>query len=129
MKNLEEIMIGISEFKKNVSEIINNKMTRIIMKNNKPMSIIMPYEEYNFLKNNKNIGNLGQDITLDNGVQMKIEINRTNEKSDNRIEIEVYIKMKTSNEYKLYSTQILTCPRIESTYTQDELIKKQIENM
>ena len=51
--NLEKMMISISEIKKQLSEVVNDKLTKIIMKNNSPVSVIMPYDEYVKLKNDK----------------------------------------------------------------------------
>lgn len=123
INNLQDLMIGVSEFKAKVNEIINNKLTKIIMKNNNPVSVVLPYEEYIALKEQaeegKNIiGRLGQDITLDNGVQIMVTVN----KEEEGFCIKNYIKMKTSGDYKLDFTQHHGTPSVEKTYTVDELI-------
>lgn len=130
IKNLEDVMIGVSEFKAKVNEIINNKLSKIIVKNNKPVSVVLPYEEYIALKeqaeDSKNIlGRMGQDITLDNGVQVMVAVS----KDDSGICTKTYIKMKTSGDYKLHFTHHLSNPNIESTYTTEELVNQMRDEM
>lgn len=130
INNLQDLMIGVSEFKAKVNEIINNKLTKIIMKNNNPVSVVLPYEEYVALKEQseegKNIvGRMGQDITLDNGVQVMVAV----AKEDGGLCIKTYIKMKTSGDYKLHFTQHLGNPSVESTYTTDELVSMMQKRM
>lgn len=129
MKNLKNLMISISDFKTQLSDIIKNKLTKVIVKNNEPVAVIIPYEEY--IENLKNVeesknllGRIGKDITLDNGVQMMISIG----KDDRGICIKTFIKMKTSGDYKLYFTQYLGNPTIEQTLTTDEIIQKYKKN-
>lgn len=122
--NLQDLMIGVSDFKAKVNEIINNRLTKIIVKNNSPVSVVLPYDEYIALKEQaeegKNIiGRMGQDITLDNGVQIMATIS----KEDGGFCIKNYIKMKTSGDYKLDFTQHHCTPSIESTYTINELVE------
>lgn len=125
MKNLEGMMIGLSEFKSKLSEVINNSLTKVIVKNNTPVSVVLPYDEYLALKkqaedNQSNICRIGQDITMNNGVPLMVTVN----KEDNGLCIKTYIKMKTSGDYKLHFTQHLGSPTTETMYTTDELIDK-----
>lgn len=124
MKNLKDLMISISEFKGQLSEVIKNGLTKVIVKNNEPVAVIMPYTEY--IKNiedaegaSKLLGRLGQDITLDNGVQMMVSVS----KEDGGICIKTYIKMKASGDYKLHFTQHLGNPNIEETMTTQEILE------
>lgn len=127
--NLKELMISISELKKELSEIISKKMTKVIIKNNEPVSIIMPYSEYvkineNIEDNQKLLNEIGQDITLSNGVQIKVCVETgINKPFDEDIAIKTYIKMKTSGEYKLHYTLHLSPPSKEQTLTIEEQLK------
>jgi PHD/YefM family antitoxin component YafN of YafNO toxin-antitoxin module len=121
LPNLKEIMISITDVKQQLSEVVNRKMTKVIMKNNEPVSIIMPYSDYlsiseNITESQNIIKGIGQDITMNNGVQMMVGV----ETSGEQIEIKTYIKMKTSGEYKLHHTLFLSQPRLEQSLTIDE---------
>lgn len=121
INNLQGLMIGVSEFKSKLNEIINNRLTKIIMKNNVPMSVVLPYDEYVALKEQAKegqniIGRMGQDITLDNGVQIMTTI----AKEDEGFCIKYYIKMKTSGEYKLEFTHHHCNPSPDSNCTEAE---------
>lgn len=111
---LEEMMISVSDIKKQLSEVVNNNLTKIIMKNNTPKSVILPYDEYVklvdkiFDKEPRNeICNVLDEIRFDNGVTLMVKA----EKQDNEIAIKTYKKMKTSGDYKLYHEQHLSVPR------------------
>lgn len=130
LKDLTSLMISISEFKSNVSQIINEKLTKIIVKNNEPVAVIMPYAEY--AKNIEDaetgkalLGRIGQDITLDNGVQIMI----CAAKEENCFCIKTFIKMKTSGDYKLHFTQYLSTPSVDQTLTSEELCKQYLPSM
>lgn len=123
MKNLKNLMISISEFKAQLSEIIKNKGTKVIVKNNEPVAVIMPYDEYIYTiekkeESEKIIGQMGQDITLDNGVQMMVTVS----KEDKNLCIKTYIKMKTTGDYKLHFTQYLGMPNSDEALTTKEII-------
>lgn len=128
MDNFKNLMIGISELRNTLSEVINERVKRIVVKNNKPVSILIPYEEYKTLekqaKESKEIiGQLGQDITLDNGVQVMVTVSK-GDLNEGGLDIKTYVKMKTSGNYKLHFTQHLSNPSVESTYTNEELIDR-----
>lgn len=130
INNLQDLMIGVSDFKAKVNEIINNNLTKIIVKNNNPVSVVMPYEEYVALKaqaeEGKNIvSRMGQDITLDNGVQAMVTVG----KDDDGICTKTYIKMKTTGNYKLHFTHRLSAPPVEAQYETDELVAMMRERM
>ena len=81
MSNFENLMIGLSEVKNTLSEVVNNGLTKIIVKNNKPVSVLVPYEEYKVLESKAKegdeiIGRVGNDITLDNGVQIMVTVSK-----------------------------------------------------
>ncbi|PLS19237.1 prevent-host-death family protein [Bacillus sp. M6-12] len=116
LPNLKELMISLTDFKKQIPDIITKKSTKVIIKNNEPVSIFMPYEQY--LSMNEVIKATGEDITLSNGVVVKVCV----EQEDNQIAIKTYLKMKTSGEYKLHFTQYLGNPNVEQTLTTEELV-------
>lgn len=122
MPNIEKMMISISEVKKQLSEVVNKQLTKIIIKNNMPLSAIMPYEEYLSLVNGaeevqKQLRSVGQEITLPNGVKVMVCV----EYNENDLIIKTYKKMKTSGDYSLHYTQSMSHPSYESTLTTDEL--------
>lgn len=125
MKNLKDLMISISEFKIQISEIIKNKVTKVIVKNNEPVAVIMPYDEYihniEVAKDSEIImGQMGQDITLQNGVQMMVTVSK---EEDSSLCIKTYVKMKITGDYKLHFTHHIGMPTIESTMTTKEIIE------
>jgi len=74
IQNLENLMVSASEVKVELPEIMAKKMTKVIVKNNTPVSVIMPYDEYVAMNENiedgqRQLARVGQDITLNNGVQ------------------------------------------------------------
>ena len=126
MNNFENLMIGLSEVKNILSEVVNNGLTRIIVKNNKPVFVLVPYEEYKALESKAKegeglIGRLGQDITLDNDVQVMVTVSK-GDLNEGGLAIKTYIKMKTSGDYMLHFNQYLSNPSVESTYTNEELM-------
>lgn len=127
MKNL---MIGISEFKAKINEIINNNLTKIILKNNKPVSVVLPYNEYIALKeqaeeNANNLSRVGQDIVLSNGVPVMVTVS----KDDDSLCVKTYVKMKTTGDYKLHFTHRLGNPIPESVYTAEELTQRMFNEL
>ncbi|HHT7008671.1 TPA: type II toxin-antitoxin system Phd/YefM family antitoxin [Bacillus cereus] len=119
--NLHQLIISLTDFKKKITDIINKKETKVVMKNNEPIAVFMPYSEYHSIDNQ--IKATGEDITLPNGVQIKVVVDTNDDKySHNDISIKTYVKMKTSGEYKLFYTQYLSAPHEESTLTTEEYI-------
>lgn len=129
MPNLSDLMVSVSDFKKQLSEIISKKKTKIIVKNNEPVSAIIPYDDY--VEMNQNIEEtqmllkrVGQDVTLSNGVQIMVVVDMGDKKyGDDNIVIKTFIKMKTSGDYKLHHTLRLSSPREEETLTLEEYRK------
>ena len=121
--NLTELMISLTDFKKQISDIISKKSTKVIIKNNEPVSIFMPYSEYLSMENA--IKATGEDIVLKNGVTLKVcvEVNE-DEPFKGDLVIKTYVKMKTSGEYKLYFTHHLGVPDISQTLTAEEIIQQ-----
>ena len=104
-----------------MSEIIKNKVTKVIVKNNEPVAVIMPYAEYiERAKDSERIEQIGQDITLQNGVQMMVTVSK---EKDDSLCIKTYVKMKTTGDYKLHFTHHIGMPTIESTMTTKEIIE------
>lgn len=119
--NLTELMISLTDFKKQISDIISKKSTKVIIKNNEPVSIFMPYSEYISMGNI--IKSAGEDITLPNGVIIKVCVEiEDDEPFKGDIAIKTYIKMKTSGEYKLHFTQRLGAPHVHQALTTEELM-------
>lgn len=124
LPNLENVMISISEIKKQLSEVVNKGMTKVIVKNNMPVSVIMPYDDYIEMTKNTNdlqkqLKSVGQEITLSNGVRVMVCVEHTQDE----IIIKTFKKMKTTGDYKLHFTQRLGHPRYEETLTTEELRK------
>lgn len=115
--NLTELMISLTDFKKQVSDIVSKKSTKVIIKNNEPVSIFMPYSEY--VSSADTIKATGEDITLSNGVIIKVCV----ETEKDQLAIKTYVKMKTSGEYKLHFTQYMSNPNVEQTLTNEEVMK------
>lgn len=115
--NLTELMISLTEFKKQISDLISKKATKVIIKNNEPVSIFMPYSEYVSMASV--IHATGEDITLSNGVVIKVSV----ETEKDQIAIKTYVKMKTSGEYKLLFTNYMGNPSVEQTLTNEEIMK------
>lgn len=126
--NLENIMISISEIKKQLSEVVNKGMTKIIVKNNVPLSVIMPYNDYMKMTKNVNdvtaqLKSVGQEITLSNGVQVMVCVEHNQED----LIIKTFKKMKTTGDYKLHFTHTMSHPSYEETLTVEELRKYWLE--
>lgn len=96
---------------------MSNKKTKVIVRNNEPVSIIMPYEEY--LTSREAIKGTGETFTLSNGVVMKVLV----EIEEEQIAIKQYIQMKSTGEFKLHFTQFMGNPRKEQTLTHEELME------
>ncbi|MDF9599117.1 type II toxin-antitoxin system Phd/YefM family antitoxin [Bacillus cereus] len=119
--NLHQLIISLTDFKKKITDIINKKETKVIMKNNEPIAVFMPYSEYHSMDNQ--IKSTGEDITLPNGVQIKVVVDtKGDDIFRDTIIIKTYIKMRTSGEYKLHFTQHLSAPDAESNLTSEEYI-------
>lgn len=121
--NLAELMISLTDFKKQIPDIITKKSTKVVIKNNEPVSIFMPYADY--VSQQNMIKSTGEDITLENGVTIKVCVEINNQepfKGD--ISIKTYIKMQTSGEYKLFFTQNLGAPDVTQTLTTEEMMKQ-----
>lgn len=122
-ENLKDVLISITDVKTQLGNIVKNKLTKVIIKNNEPVSVIMPYEDY--VKITEQVGDnqsflapIGQDMTLENGVQIMVGV----ESNGNQIGIKLFRKMKTSGDYKLHHTFYISAPRVEDTYTTQELL-------
>jgi PHD/YefM family antitoxin component YafN of YafNO toxin-antitoxin module len=115
--NLTDLMISVTDFKKQIADIMSNKKTKVIIRNNEPVSIIMPYEEY--LLMSMAIKGTGETFTLSNGVVMKVLVEIEKE----QIAIKQYIQIKSTGEFKLHFTQFMSNPRKEQSLTNEELMK------
>lgn len=131
--NLKEIMISLTDFKKQLSEIMTTKQTKIIVKNNEPTTIVMPYDDYVILNNNidnfqNEINSVGESIILSNGVEVKVVV--TVEKKGNYEDLvtKMYIKMKTSGEWKEHHSYSMSAPSYEQTLTTQEIMENYQQN-
>lgn len=114
--NLTELMISVTDFKKQIADIMKNKKTKVIVRNNEPVSIIMPYGDYQDMSGA--IKATGEPFVLPNGVVMKVLMEVENE----QIAIKQYIQMKSTAEWKLHFTQYMGHPRPEEAMTNDEIM-------
>lgn len=113
---LRDVMISLSEFKKEVSNLIEKKATKIIVKNNEPVAVMMSYDDYEDLLSGHKTP--GETFILSNGVKVKIVVTEENEE----IVTKTYIQMKNSDEFKLFFTHGMTIPKVEQTLTPEELV-------
>lgn len=125
LPDLNLLTISISKLKGKLPEIVLNKETKIIVKNNEPVSAIMPYEDYlqaheNIENSKKKFAGLGQDITLNNGVQMMVVMEI---EPNGDIATKYYVKLKTSGDYKLHYTFRMSPPNKETALTIEELTR------
>ena len=51
IQDLESLLMNVSDVRAKIAEIIENRQTKVIVKNNVPKSVIMPYDEYVELMN------------------------------------------------------------------------------
>lgn len=51
IQDLESLLMNISDVRAKIAEIVENRQTKVIVKNNVPKSVIMPYDEYVELMN------------------------------------------------------------------------------
>lgn len=116
--NLSEIMVSITDFKKDLSDIIKKRQTKVIVKNNEPVSIIMPYDEY--VSGEQAIRGTGEVIRLSNGVDVKVLVAEEN----GSVVTKTYLKMKNSDEFKLHFTHSMSNPSVEQTMTNEELFSQ-----
>jgi len=128
IQNLDNLMVSASEVKKELPEIMTKQMTKVIVKNNTPVSVIMPYTEYiamneGRLEEQKQLSEIGEDMTLVNGVQVKIVAEQGSSFSADDLVIKLYVKMKSSGDYKLHFTYNMCPPSREQTLTIEELTK------
>lgn len=114
--NLSELMISVTDFKKQIADIMKNKKTKVIIRNNEPVSIILPYEEYQDMSGA--IRATGEPFVLPNGVVMKVLA----EVGKEQIAIKQYIQIKSTGEWKLHFTQYMGHPRPEEAMTNDEIM-------
>jgi len=121
-------MMGISEVKKELSEIVSKEMTKVIVKNNVPVSVIMPYADYvtmneNNVENKDRLAKFGQTFTMENGVEVMvvagIDIGDSAISKD-CLTMKMFYKMKNSDDLKLFHTFNIGAPSLESTYTSKE---------
>lgn len=116
MKNLDELLISISDFKTHLSEIIKDKQTRVIVKNNRPVSVIMPYGEYireSIISDTENGMENGREMLLSNGVKVKVVVSLDAE--NGKVVTKVWAKSRYSSGYKLNHAFHLGYPSVEST--------------
>lgn len=130
-------MISFTDFRKQLSEIVSNMKTKIIVKNNEPVAVLVPYSEYIALsegnegyqkmlnekekEQQKMLKGIGQDITMNNGVQIMVVVEKgTTGLDEGNIITKTFIKMKTSGDYKLYHEHHLSSPIDDANLTNEE---------
>lgn len=128
LNNLENVMIGVTEVRKELPEIINTKQTKVIIKNNVPVSVVMPYEEYVTLNEGKEeaknrMVRMGQNIRMNNDTQVLVVAGVGGNFDKDDLCIKVMVKMMNSDEYKLLHTFNMGQPHIDQTMTNEELSK------
>lgn len=131
--NLKEIMISLTDFKKQLSEIMTTKQTKIIVKNNEPTTIVMPYDDYVILNNNIDnfqnaINSVGESIILSNGVEVKVVVTVDKKGNYEDLVTKTYIKMKTSGEWKEHYSHSMSAPAYEQTLTTQEIMEYYQQN-
>ena len=127
IQNLDGLMVSASEVKKELPEIMTKQMTKVIVKNNVPVSVIMPYDEYVAMNENQEetksrMVRMGQNFTMDNGVEVMVVTGiGTEGLSKDGLSIKMFYKMKNSDDLKLFHTFNISAPSVEGTYTSKEM--------
>lgn len=126
IQNLDGLMVSASEVKKELPEIMAKQMTKVIVKNNTPVSVIMPYDEYVAMnetqEENKNrMVRMGQNFTMSNGVDVMVVAGLGIGNFEDDLTIKMFYKMKNSGDLKLFHTFNIGSPSVESTYTNQEM--------
>lgn len=127
IQNLDGLMVSASDVKKELPEIMTKQMTKVIVKNNVPVSVIMPYDEYVAMNENQEetkirMVRMGQNFTMDNGVEVLVVAGiGIGGFSDGDLSMKMFYKMKNSDDLKLFHTFNISAPSIESTYTSKEM--------
>lgn len=118
--NLKEATVGASEVKRELSDIMTEEQTRIIMKNNKPTSVIMPYSKYVQLvasdeKRDELIQDFGTEVNMGNGTVMTVVASKTTD-FGGRPELVVRVLYKTEHhsQYVEHYTMRLNAPFLET---------------
>jgi len=127
IQNLDGLMVSASDVKKELPEIMSKQMTKVIVKNNVPVSVIMPYDEYVAMNENQEetknrMIRMGQNFTMDNGVEVMVVAGIGDSGfSRGGLSIRMFYKMKNSDDLKLFHTFNISSPSVEGTYTSKEM--------
>jgi len=126
IQNLDGLMVSASEVKKELPEIMAKQMTKVIVKNNAPVSVIMPYDEYVAMNENQEetksrMVRMGQNFTMNNGVEVIVVAGVGIGNFEDDLCLKMFYKMKNSDELKLFHTFNIGAPSIEGTYTNQEM--------
>ena len=126
IQNLDGLMVSASEVKKELPEIMAKQMTKVIVKNNAPVSVIMPYDEYVAMNENQEetkarMVRMGQNFTMGNGVEVMVIAGVGIGNFEDDLCIKMFYKMKNSDELKLFHTFNIGSPSVELTYTNQEM--------
>ena len=126
IQNLDGLMVSASEVKKELPEIMTKQMTKVIVKNNAPISVIMPYDEYVAMNENQEetksrMVRMGQNFIMNNGVEVMVVAGVGIGNFEDDLCIKMFYKMKNSDELKLFHTFNIGSPSVESTYTNQEM--------
>jgi len=126
IQNLDGLMVSASEVKKELPEIMTKQMTKVIVKNNVPVSVIMPYDEYVIMNENQEetksrMVRMGQNFTMNNGVEVMVIAGVGIGNFEDDLCIKMFYKMKNTDELKLFHTFSIGSPSVECTYTNKEM--------
>jgi len=126
IQNLDGLMVSASEVKKELPEIMAKQMTKVIVKNNAPVSVIMPYDEYIAMNENQEetksrMVRMGKNFTMNNGVEVMVIAGVGIGNFEDDLCLKMFYKMKNSDELKLFHTFNIGTPSIEGTYTNKEM--------
>ena len=126
IQNLDGLMVSASEVKKELPEIMTKQMTKVIVKNNVPVSVIMPYDEYIAINENQEetktlMIKMGQNFTMNKGVEVMVIAGVGIGNFEDDLCIKMFYKMNNSDELKLFHTFNIGSPNVESTYTNQEM--------
>lgn len=124
-KNLQEQLLGVSECKEGLSKIVSEGQTKIITRNSKLASIIMPYDEYTKLQESAEAKQLplhstGESIVLPNGsiVKTMTEVDIPG----GCLHINLYQKMQMGD-WNLNYTLTIPFPHLRTSFTIPELME------
>lgn len=122
-RDLDLQMIGITELKKNLSYVVDNSEKMLIVKNNTPVSVLVPYGEYIILsatndevkklmiETNERMVRMGQDIDLE-GLQVLVTTEVGGMFGSKDLVLKTHYKIPGTDDYRHYHTFSLGRPYV-----------------